>query len=698
DGTFTPGPVLDPMAPNPDTGFDNSSIREIVAADFNGDGFDDLALRDFTLFLSDLGVRIWLNDGSGSFAESQTFLPGSIGTSLLGAEDIDNDGDTDIVVTVSNPTRVVTLENDGAGAFTLNEQLGAGIEILQGTSRSEVLLEDLNGDGTVDAVIERLDPRGIGVQINDGAGGFGPVAVLDGSDNGRADRVRFIDFDGDGIGDIVATNSLSFSVYAGLGDGTFGFPEGNSLRRRGDDLDFIDADHDGDFDAIGLVDDAGFNLTQFANIDGVLGNAPSEGTELGGTGAFLSFERPLLRDINSDGSLDVVALGGQGATFIPRLYTSLNDGAGGFATDNVQFTQPAPTAFDMADVNGDGHDDIFVVNDFVQGDTFTPGNLSRHAVLLGDGAGGFQVGQSVETGSEYFLEARLADINGDDAPDAILVSAPNFQVDPRISLLINNGQGIFEPVFSDISTISDVLGTIAVDFDSDGDTDIAALRTGDLIMLTNDGAGGFMQQQPQKLPSNSFAAVYFGEDLDGDGDTDIFAWNPFGNASTVIRNLGGGSFVGEQLDPSPTLSPIVADLNGDGLPDLVRRNDTVSTAAPELVYVVLANNGDATFTELDRSYLLAPPFAAGDVNGDGTNDLVGTGATALSLCPADEPPCLADTNGDGELTGADFNAWIVAFFSQLPACDQNSDGLCNPADFNAWFVNFNQGCGTFAGR
>jgi multidrug resistance efflux pump len=56
-------------------------------------------------------------------------------------------------------------------------------------------------------------------------------------------------------------------------------------------------------------------------------------------------------------------------------------------------------------------------------------------------------------------------------------------------------------------------------------------------------------------------------------------------------------------------------------------------------------------------------------------------------------PCgLADTNGDGLVTPADFNAWILAFNTQAPACDQNGDGLCTPADFNAWILNYNAGC------
>lgn len=56
------------------------------------------------------------------------------------------------------------------------------------------------------------------------------------------------------------------------------------------------------------------------------------------------------------------------------------------------------------------------------------------------------------------------------------------------------------------------------------------------------------------------------------------------------------------------------------------------------------------------------------------------------------PACIADTNGDGLLSPADFNAWILAFNENDPACDQNEDAQCAPADFNAWILNFNAGC------
>ncbi|MEL6795326.1 MAG: GC-type dockerin domain-anchored protein [Planctomycetota bacterium] len=54
--------------------------------------------------------------------------------------------------------------------------------------------------------------------------------------------------------------------------------------------------------------------------------------------------------------------------------------------------------------------------------------------------------------------------------------------------------------------------------------------------------------------------------------------------------------------------------------------------------------------------------------------------------------CLADTNGDGMLNVSDFNAWILAYNNDAPACDQNGDGQCLQNDFSAWVLNFNTGC------
>ncbi|RNC80329.1 MAG: SGNH/GDSL hydrolase family protein [Phycisphaera sp.] len=55
-------------------------------------------------------------------------------------------------------------------------------------------------------------------------------------------------------------------------------------------------------------------------------------------------------------------------------------------------------------------------------------------------------------------------------------------------------------------------------------------------------------------------------------------------------------------------------------------------------------------------------------------------------------PCVADVNGDGILSPADFTAWIDAYNGGDAGCDQNADGSCTPADFTAWITNYNNGC------
>ncbi|MEO0632347.1 MAG: FG-GAP repeat protein, partial [Planctomycetota bacterium] len=79
------------------------------------------------------------------------------------------------------------------------------------------------------------------------------------------------------------------------------------------------------------------------------------------------------------------------------------------------------------------------------------------------------------------------------------------------------------------------------------------------------------------------------------------------------------------------------------------------------------------------------------VGAEGDDD-AGDFAGAAYLFAVDIDPCPADTNGDGLVTPADLNAWVLAFNAQAPECDQNGDGLCTPADFNAWVLNFNAGC------
>ena len=54
--------------------------------------------------------------------------------------------------------------------------------------------------------------------------------------------------------------------------------------------------------------------------------------------------------------------------------------------------------------------------------------------------------------------------------------------------------------------------------------------------------------------------------------------------------------------------------------------------------------------------------------------------------------CLADVNGDGDLTPTDFSAWVGAYQRGDAIADQNRDGVLTPTDFSAWVNNYTNGC------
>lgn len=221
------------------------------------------------------------------------------------------------------------------------------------------------------------------------------------------------------------------------------------------------------------------------------------------------------------------------------------------------------------------------------------------------------------------------------------------------------------------------------------------------------------------------------EDLNNDGFPDIVAINESSGTVSVLQNIAEiGSLSGrgfaehvelplrlDELDPPPLPSSVaLADLDDDGDLDIA----VVSTNSSDVRAVRWLRNqfvetGALTFEsveDLDTQPLGVPLLVReadleGGAGGVELNDdlvvfidptasprpakgALATGHVAVSS--QNGPECVADTNGDGVLSPADFGSWIVAFNAMSPACDQNGDGLCTPADFGAWIMNYNAGC------
>jgi Bacterial Ig-like domain (group 3)/FG-GAP-like repeat len=94
----------------------------------------------------------------------------------------------------------------------------------------------------------------------------------------------------------------------------------------------------------------------------------------------------------------------------------------------------------------------------------------------------------------------------------------------------------------------------------------------------------------------------------------------------VIRNNGDGTFAQAKFYPFGTelYSVTLADLSGDGIPDLVLNDEPFNTGTHPFATYYLPGNGDGTFGEartLNLDYVVSQIIAA-DVNNDGKTDLV----------------------------------------------------------------------------
>ena len=141
---------------------------------------------------------------------------------------------------------------------------------------------------------------------------------------------------------------------------------------------------------------------------------------------------------------------------------------------------------------------------------------------------------------------------------------------------------------------------------------------------------------------------------------DVWAEDTNGNLDILLGNGGGGFQQVSSLATAPS-SLLVADVNDDGIPDLI-----VETFPPESAIVeILLGNGDGTFQAPIPVCTSCTLGCTGDFNGDGNVDLIvfsssggavyfGNGDGTFQAGPALPPGYIApttaaDLNGDGNL-------------------------------------------------
>ena len=402
-------------------------------------------------------------------------------------------------------------------------------------------------------------------------------AVTYGSGGYIAQSIRIADVNADGKLDIVVanwwdTNNIGVvGILLGNGDGTFQ-PAVTYETGGAPNYSLVVADVNGDGKLDLIVSSCAASASTCGSAQGVVsvllgnGDGTFQHALSYGSGAPVG-AHVAVADVNGDGKPDLIATNYQGeANGDGTVAVLLGNGNGTFQSP-VLYDSGAPGAnsLTVADVNGDGALDLLVANGCFEYCTGGLESLTVLSVLLGNGDGTFQPPATYATGGKNSGWVSVADLNGDGKLDAVLSSLNIFIPNGIVSVLLGKGDGTFQP---------------AVRYDS----------------------GGYA------APELALA------DVNGDGRLDIIVddCGPVGGCGTgvigVLLGRGDGSF-----DPVVTFSSgaynatsiAVADLNGDGKPDLVAANQCAADGCTTGSVAVLLNNTGPCVKKCPTSTVLA---------------------------------------------------------------------------------------------
>ncbi len=176
-------------------------------SDVDGDGDGDVLVGNQSGVSS---ISVFKNNGNATFAAGSDYPtgPGELGS--LTVNDVDGDGDGDVVVSNQTNNIISVLKNNSDGTFT------APVDYPTGGNPAQIFISDIDGDGDGDLAVADNTSQAVSVLKNNGDGTFapkkdyvtasGPVGIF------------VCDFDGDGDGDIVTSNLGSANVTVLLND------------------------------------------------------------------------------------------------------------------------------------------------------------------------------------------------------------------------------------------------------------------------------------------------------------------------------------------------------------------------------------------------------------------------------------------------------------------------------------------------
>jgi large repetitive protein len=623
------------------------SPTSMVAGEFFGTSALDLAIADQYSGT----VSLFQGDGHGGFANQSTVTVGNEQfLNAMAVGDFSGSAGSDLAVATQSPDSVVIELNEGNGQFAPPDSVGLAVG-------NTPVVADFSGDGVLDVAIvdgagDILLRRGLPnepdsfappVTINLGrpsrdiaavvTTGGTLLASVDATDNnvsfyaiGKASaefvgslatgaepaQIVSADLMADGQDDLVIRNAGdgTLTVYMANPQGGFQPPETLAVgpgissvtvgaANQGGLLDLLLANQTaGEVEiilnegAVGFsrpaIYRAGLGLSaEIAGTDGTPASIMSQDA----TAEVAAFAT------TAGGPLDLVALdpGSDTLGILPGL------GDGRFANPISLPTAGPTVAIAVADFTGLGNADLAILG---------PNGLS---IWLGNGKGGFTDVATYDVGPDPTGLA-VAMQNGDETPDLIVGNAFG-----DVLVLLGEGNGLFHtPIVADQN-----VGLAVGQFKNSASPTFVLVDQGRDQVVEEDG----IQAQPVVVADRTNGLLVPGTpviaDLGGNGLPDLIVPNTGGDSVLVYPGLPGGGF-GPSLNGgngfftgTNPVAVVVADVNGDGRPDLIVANEGSNDVS------ILLNEPTASgFTFVQGRRLAAGAGPVGLLYGNFTGDSI----------------------------------------------------------------------------
>jgi hypothetical protein len=645
---------------------------EIIFADINGDGYDDLVEY---VWGDQANIHIY-NPTGGTFTKYEKSVTGLVsceGTSIT-AGDVNNDGKIDLFIS-GIATRIATIYYNNCDLTFTPVDIPADTKARSGS----VNLVDINRDGNLDFSVFgygtdwrstfALNKLGNGIESNEAPSAPTGFSVQFADNKYTLTWAKAVDKE-------TPQDALRYNVYAknkDTGDKYFYAPADaitGKLKIGGGIVPLI---HQTSFD---------WNLPEGHYTFGVQTVDQSDATSLFTlyTEPFTSWDiiatvsnglpmtasgRMIWGDYNNDGYKDAFFISGQGGG---QASLFKNNGDGTFTqVDNLGIEGLSTSSAIFIDYDNDGDLDLIV-----SGKT-NGGNVVTYVYDNAGASGNYAFSKN---------DARSAELVGvfSDHTDnsSRMLAAVDYDNDGWTDLLMCGGSGYYDPSISDwrwrfTGVFKNVNGTFErkVDLVANGNnrsdfihTAKGSIHVGD---VNGDGYADFITQGWRDKPEGGWGAYLWINNQDG-----TFSLSPY---SSNLR--------GDEL-----YETVILDVNGDGFGDLIEISKAVAN-------IFISDGTGNNFTKYEDTatgliMALGPSISAGDINNDGFIDL------AVSGMPGNDglfthSSKLFYNNGDGTFTAMEVPETMQARSGSIALVDINGDNNLDYSVFgygNGWTSTF----------